>query len=526
MIFLRFLLIFLPAIIFCQESIWEKALDKAKMAHARNLFLQGKYNEALKVYFSMYERNKNNALLNMRIGECYLEQGEYQSAREYLESAYRIDSNVSNELNLLYGKAHHYMGDIENALYFYNKYKKNLGALAKMENEVNVLIAQSYIAKIMMANPLPVKIKNLGDGVNSSYDDYRPVINPTGDTLYFTSRRPSPKSTELDPNDFKYFEDIHFSYMDKSSGTFVYGGLLPGFINTSEHDAILSISPKGELMFIYRNVLGQTEGGDIFIAEKKEEKWKSAKRLPSPINTPYFETSASITSDELTLFFVSDRMGGMGQGDIWISKKEGKVWGMPYNPGPPLNSQFDEIFVLYLPSINALIISSNSGYSMGGYDLFISRSHNDTLWEFPINLGYPINTPANEKAISFSQDLKKAYIAYNRPENIGGMDIYEIDLSDHDIKDYSIEKMNFGIVEGYVKAKDGKGISNALVSAFGFDETPYGFVSTDKNGKYTIIVPLNKDVIIKLEKKGYEPKGETVNLKNTRKLTLDMVFEE
>jgi len=95
-----------------------------------------------------------------------------------------------------------------------------------------------------------------------------------------------------------------------------------GEVNSPTYDAILSISPDGNQMYVYRN--NQNSAGDIFVAgyDVHEEEWRAPVKMPKPVNTSYFESSVSITQDGEALYFVSERPEGQGQGDIYMSKKE------------------------------------------------------------------------------------------------------------------------------------------------------------------------------------------------------------
>ena len=283
-----------------------------------------------------------------------------------------------------------------------------------------------------MAHPVNVKIKNLGHDINSEYDDGEPQITADGKTIYFTSRRPDTKGGGIDPNTGQYYDDIYSSAWNDEANKW-NPAVNVDELNTAGHDAVLGISPDGNTIFVYRNVPKVTGSGDIYFSTKKADgKWQPPKPMPKPINSSFFEGSCSLTPDGNYLYFVSERNGGYGNGDIWRSKRIGKgQWGKPVNLGPTVNTIGDEMSVFMYPDGKTLFFSSNGHNTMGGYDIFMTQMKADSSWTEPINLGYPINTTKDEKTFTMTADGKKAYITSNKDNGLGGYDIYEVDMSNY-----------------------------------------------------------------------------------------------
>jgi tetratricopeptide (TPR) repeat protein len=421
------------------RSVFEKGLDQIKLQKARHFFLTQDYDQALNLYKELQDNNGSNALINYRLGECKLYMKNYDEAILYFEKAIKIAPDAHKELFLNYGKTFHKMGEFDKALEQYNKFSSSLEnnkSNVVLIEEARRLIEQVNFAKSLINSPIDVDIKNMGDNVNSKYDEYGPSISADGKTLIFSSRRPDTKGGQLDPNDKKYMEDIYMCVLDSVTKLWAPAEPVPGRLNSEDHDGCLSISPDGEEIYVYKNEGDAGSGaGDIYVSKLSSTgKWGTPKPLGKTINTTYFESSASVTADGNKLFFISERKGGLGQGDIYYAEKVGRgEWGEAKNIGPAINTADDERMVFVHPSGQVLFFSSDGHKNtIGGYDLFMSTFENNQ-WSAPVNIGYPINTVDDEVNFTLTSDNKKAYIASYKTNGFGGIDIYEIDLSRYDI---------------------------------------------------------------------------------------------
>lgn len=432
------------------KSIFEKGADTYKMQKARTLFLNHDYQAALEVYESLIPKNGDNALLNFRMGECLEAMMHYETAFSYLEKTKRLNPEVDKDFYLTYGKVLHHLEKLDDALVQYEKYKSTLDSTKfHLSIEVNLLIEQVKYAKVMMTESVDVTITNLGDIINSKYDDHGPSVSADGKTLIYTSRRPETTGASRDQEDKKYYEDIYIANWNDAENRWNKGEQIPGRLNTEVHDGCLSISPDGSEIFVYKNS-GDGGSGEIFVSRLSSSgKWGTAKELGSTINTSYFESSATITADGKTMYFISERKGGFGLSDIYVSQKATKTeWGPAINIGNNINTPFDERMVFVHPGGKYLFLSSDGHSTLGGYDIFVSKfDEKDSTWGKPINLGYPVNTVNDEINFTLTADGKKAYMSAFKLDGLGEVDIYEIDLSRFDVFNVK-EKNQQGIIEG------------------------------------------------------------------------------
>ena len=137
----------------------------------------------------------------------------------------------------------------------------------------------------------------------------------------------------------------------------------------------------------------------------------------------------TISADEKTLFFVSDRPGGLGGTDIWrCLKLPNGEWSKPFNLGPPINSSYNEQSPFIHPDGKTLYYSSDGEQSMGGYDIFFSKKIDNIKWSNPINMGFPLNTVDDDLFFTTSADGERGYYASNHEGGYGGNDLYMVKL--------------------------------------------------------------------------------------------------
>ena len=221
-------------------------------------------------------------------------------------------------------------------------------------------------------------------------------------------------------------------------------------INTEGHDASIGLSVDGKELFIYKD----NNAGDIFYCKlKKDEGWSKAADIGTNVNTKHGETSVCISPDGSTIFFTSNKEGGFGGFDIYMSKvdKNGK-WGKPENLGSTINTSEDEESPFLDFDGKSLHFSSRAHKGMGGYDIFKSVYDSVThKWSAPENLGYPINTADDDIYFVLSGDGRHGYYASIREDGLGEKDLYIINMPPR--KDYQqlVEKMEVLLKKEIVK---------------------------------------------------------------------------
>jgi len=382
------------------------------------------YKNAIPHYLIAFKLNPNNALLNFKLGKCYFHSSFRSKCTSFFEKAYQLNPEVDPEILYYLGMGYHLDMQFDKAIQSFNtmitlfKGKDKTGIVDEMKK----YIRQCEYAKEIVKNPVRVKIDNVGGDINSQYPDYSPVITADESEMIFTSRRPETTGGGLDPFMNEPFEDMYIA--DRINSKWGKARNMGTTVNTEGHDSNCGLSADGQKFLIYKDV----NHGDVFESVLTGSAWSTPEKLNKNINTDAHESSSSYTPDGNTIYFVSDKEGGLGGRDIYTSTKtlKGK-WGEAVNLGSIINTPEDEEGIFVHPDGKTIYFSSKGHQTMGGYDVFKSV-FNDSLksWSKPENIGYPINTTDEDVFFSVSASGKHAYYSSVRADGFGEKDIYRV----------------------------------------------------------------------------------------------------
>jgi hypothetical protein len=521
------------------QNVLSKGGDQIKMKLAQQDFYGGNYVSAMNIYKEILADKPKDANIIFHIGECFFMMGDMPSAKEQFIKAIQTDTKEAGEAHLYLGRMLLTAGKLDSAETELTAYKGLAGKDSKVkESDVMHYLHMVQTAKELMAKPDDVQITNLGENINSPFDDKRPSVTADGKMMIFTSQRPDSKGAVDIQGDNKPFDHIYMATWNDTSKSWNAAEMMAGAINGPGHSACSSITADGKQIFIYRNNEEDAKGGEIFVSKiSTSGKWGNPKIMERPINTSYFEDGAVLTADGNTLFFISERgqdvkaaggQRGYGNGDIWMAKRKSKTeWENPVNLGPEVNTPYDEGGICITPDGKTLFFCSEGHNSMGGYDIFKTTLVNGK-WTTPVNLGYPINSVNNETSICLSVDGNTGYISSNRPGGLGERDIYKVDLSNWDI--YSNKKkgeialaIGPSIVKGTVfTGESGNPLAAELVF---YDETgaEVGRTTSSDDGNYFITLEGDHSYQVKIEVKGCKTIDEKFKLEKGKKETFTLV---
>jgi WD40-like Beta Propeller Repeat/Tetratricopeptide repeat len=501
------------------QSVVTKSADEVKLFAASQAFNGGDYVKALNLYKEVLANNPNDPSVIFHIGTCYFEMGETDQALTQFEKAKGINPDGHPDLRLMLGRIYQMQGKLDEAITELTVAKSKTSSSPAKSKEVAYYLNQCQTAKTLMASPKKVAVTNPGTLINSAYDDKRPSITADGKTMIFNSRRPGGKTSEKDrEGDNKYFEDIYMCAWDSAGMKWGAADLASGAINTDGHDAACSISPDGKQLFIYVNNAEKARGGDIYTSKRNNSgKWSNPKNMGVNINTSYFEDGAVLSPDGNTMYFMSERgqdmawkgQRGYGRSDIWMCKRKSKSeWDVPVNLGPVVNTEYDEGGIFPAPDGKTLYFCSNGHNSMGGYDIFMTRFENG-VWSTPVNVGYPINTPGNERMFQLSADGKTAYVDSDRPGGLGERDIWMVDMTE--LMPKKKEGPVMSTLLGSIYNGDGLSVA-AEVKVFDVNGTQIGTATSTPQGNYSLNLEGDRTYEIRVEMPGYKAVKETISL--------------
>jgi Tol biopolymer transport system component len=451
--------------------------------------------ETLKPLVQEGSENKEAILLS---GYSYLNMpGENENALQYLELASRLlplekkPSRNAIEANFYLAMALHQNYKFNEAIALY---KKLLTSTKQQDliNSFNTELKYSENALELTKQPLKFNIYSLGQAINSPYEEHSPIIALDESTIYFTSNRPEPG---MERTGGGYLESIYVSYWRDGGWTRAEKLTLPG--EYFGNRATVSLSADGQTIIFYQN---QGYSGSLFVSKFGFNGWSEPEPLSELINSTYNETHASLSSDGNSIWFTSDRPGGYGGKDIYVSflLPDG-FWGEPLNAGPIINTSLDEESPFIHPDGNSLYFSSENHSSMGGFDIFRSKLDETGSWSKPENIGYPINTPDDDIFYLPTPDGQRVYYSSRQKGGMGETDIYIIAFPEDDAR-------SLAVVASHIFNPDKTPNSDAVIRIFDTETAePQGiFRPNSLTGKVVAILQSGRNYRIEIETPGFK----------------------
>jgi len=391
---------------------------------AEYFFMNEDYSDALPYYLKLYEIFPDNFNLAFRIGACYLNiPGKKNLSVSYLETAVKNMSAKHKEGSLNYKSAPYDalydLGKAYRINYMFDKakecYQRYFETLLPDDHE-NIDFIQNEIricdnATEIIARPVDFIEENIGPLFNTSQSEFNPVISSDGQSFaYMVS--------------LKFYDAIMFSRLINRKWS-LPENVTPGL--QSDGDLYIScLSSDGNLLFLSKD---DNNNSDIYVSTFDGIRWTKSVLLNRNINTKYWESHGFISEDGNQLIFASDRPGGFGGLDLYISQIQNGDWGPPVNLGPEINTRFNEDRPFLINNGRTLFFSSQGHNNAGGYDIFRSELQSNNLWSTPENIGYPLNNPDDNFFFMPTGNGNSGYYSiYKEFTGSGKEDIYKITL--------------------------------------------------------------------------------------------------
>ncbi len=422
-------------------------------------------------------------------------QGKTAEAVDWFKASLEIDPSYHPEVYL-------YLAELEIQLARYGEALDHLDrclgmdALSPKARDKAVFYRQCCVfAEDAMAHPVPFQPVNLGDSVNSALDEYWPSLTADEEKLVFTRLIPNQNITQ--PGQSDYQEDFFQSILKDSTWSLAKNLGLP--INTPWNEGAQSIAADGQYMFFTacnrKDGLGSC---DIFVSRRTEEGWGPAMNLGPPLNSSAWESQPSISPDGRSLYFVSNRKGGIGKMDIWVSHLSDQgYWGPPENLGEPVNTPDDETSPFIHFDNRTLYFASRGHVGMGGSDLFRSRLDSAGHFSAPENLGYPINTSHDETGLVVNAAGNHAYYSSDRLTG-RGRDLFRFVLYP-EIRPDPVTYLKGVVYDAETGAK--------LVARFELIDLASASTVmeaySDRQGEFLVCLPAERDYALNVSRTGY-----------------------
>lgn len=431
------------------------------------------------------------------LGQISIESRELDKARVQYRKAVTVDPSYMPGANLMMGDLEMKAGNYEQAETDFSNYLRFAGQNNPAKRlEAEKKVDQCRFAKEAMKHPVLFQPVNAGPGVNSPENEYFPSLTVDQSEIIFTR----------DIRDDRAFqghqEDFFISRRADTAWSIARNAGAP--LNTALNEGGPSISADGRILFYTACDRPDGQGScDIYLSQRMPDgNWGKPINLGPPVNTAAWESQPSFSSDGKTLYFVrgSYNRERRREMDIFVSTfRLDMTWSEPVKLPEPINTPGQEESVFIHPDNQTLYFASDGHPGMGGKDMYLSRRNADGSWGEPVNLGFPLNTTADENSLVVSSDGRKAWFASDRPGGYGNLDLYVFDL----------HTQARPLTVSYVKARVRDAASGApLAAQFEIVDVESGRVvvsnSTDrKKGEFLACLPAGKNYMMNVQKDGY-----------------------
>lgn len=494
---------------FSQESISKKE-EKILTQKGEAYFNDEYYFTAATIFERLYKAKPNDLYYQLMVGICYtFLNDKKEESLDYLLDVKRKNPDYS-EVDFYIGRSYAINHEFDQAINSINTYLEDPDLTAEDREKAQLFIQNCYNAKGIVPDSLELVIENIGPPINTKYEEYVPIITPDERMIIFTYRGEKSiggrmdRAGNSDPKG-EYYEDVMASY--KRGDQWSEPRSIGSNINSSKHDASIAISASGNKLFTYRS--SNKNAGDIYISELRRGAWTTPTVLNSEINSDYWEGSASLTSDEKTLYFTSERPGGYGGRDIYKADlKSNGEWGNVQNLGPTINTKYDEDAPFIHPDGRTLYFSSKGHNSIGGYDIFYTYL-DEGRWDAPSNIGYPVNTVEDDRYYVLTADGSRGYYSSaGKDDSYGGHDIYVVSPGHFGTR--PILALIVGVTRADGEAKEANiTATDAVTGSFEGSTT-----SDSKTGQFMISLIPGKKYRIAIEVEGAKTTYEYIDVES------------
>ncbi|WP_342084288.1 OmpA family protein [Dyadobacter sp. OTU695] len=388
--------------------------DKAQKA-----WQERQLSEATELFEKVLQIEPNSYDTHLRLAQIYELQRKTDLTRKHYYKAISLKADAPQSATAFQwiGRDHFNLQRYDSAQFYFEKAlalfppKSSLGRLAEKS------VISSRFAQQATKNPLTIEKKSLGDTVNFLGTQYFPVLTADDETLIFTGL-----TENRDENIYFTRRLKGGSSTDRSSADrWDIPEEISKSINTTNNEGTCTVSADGRtLVFTACNRPDGHGSCDLYISHKEGKEWSQPLNLGQQVNSREWESQPSLSADGHTLYFASDRKGGVGKRDIWVTRLDDKKqWTAPKNLGTIINTTDDENAPFIHANGRTLFYSSNGLPGMGGFDIFITQKI-DTAWALPVNIGYPINTVSDQVGLFIAANGENAYYTDDNTEKGSG----------------------------------------------------------------------------------------------------------
>ena len=466
---------------------------------------KGEYERSVKVFSKVIKQEPRFIDARIQFAAALEEMKSIETAIDEYKSVLKIDTLYEPRVLKALGRLLKSQNRYQEAAYFYQRFyvlskgPEESRESARMEAESCLLMDKA------IKSPWDVNPENLGPSINTATHEYLPCISVDGQELIFTRI--------VNGN-----EDFYQSKLGKENKWLPSTPISE--LNTRENEGAQTVSADGKTLVFVACDYPDTYGScDLYISYNAKGIWSKPRNMGQNVNSTAWDTQPSLSANGNQLFFTSNRTGGMGDSDIWVSEKSSSgKWEKPRPLPAPVNDENKSESPFIHPDGRTLYYRSNRKPGFGGFDLFMSRLSDDGVWSAPLNLGYPINTPKDEGALVVSLDGEYGYYASDaeaksgEKSNYGKNDIYRFRMPEP-LRPSMVTYVRATVVE---QSTNKPLQARVELKSLGENTSPLE-MDTDESGSFLVCIPSGKSYALNVSKEGYTFYSDNFTLDTIRR---------
>ncbi len=365
----------------------------------------GKRQESLETLQKVLVLDPKSAEACIKMGLVYELNGQKDEAVRQYERSIELQPDAPQTLPSYHKTGDYYfkLGQYEKALPYFEKTVAKTSFATSIHKRAKAQILNCRFALESVKNPLIFNSLPLQKPFNEFASQAFPVLTADNETIFFTQNSGN--------------ENIFYS--TRADTVWRQPASISDTINTPQNEGTCSISADGRTLVFAACSRPDSRGGcDLYIVGKTGSTWGVPQNMGDAVNSYDWDSQPALSADGRTLYFSSERTGGLGKADIWVSKMllNGQ-WGKPTNLGKTVNTAGEDKSPFIHANGQTLFFATDGLVGMGGLDLFYTENLSDTAWSKPVNLGYPINTQEDQVSLFISADCQKGYYALDQHNN-------------------------------------------------------------------------------------------------------------
>ncbi len=479
----------------CEQEVSEVAerfFEKAKKA-----FNDNNLQEAERYLNSALRQEQNYAHALHMLAEIGIRKRNGVAAESFWKKVIAVCPDYKAEIYFFLGMRSKMAGQMNTATEYLSKFLTFDERDRTYDKQAEKALKEAAILEEILSNPVPFNPKPVR-GISTRNDEYLGIISADEEWAFYTRKVPQKDMNSISRGR-KMVEQ--FTVSNGKNGAFDGGEPMPYPFNepgNNEGGPTVSANNKELYFTICKDDANGYRNCDIYYTSKVDGRWQPIQNLGANVNaSDAWDSQPSISADGQTLYFASNRKGGMGELDIYFSRRNlDGSWGKAENAGPVINTAESDKTPFIHSDSETLYFTSRGHTGLGGYDIFLTKFENGQ-WTEPKNIGYPINSQDDDLGLFVSLDGKMAYFSSNKIKGNGGWDMYGFEL----YEEARPEKVS--LLKGTLKDKNNDPVTDAKIELKNLKTQEVKEIKVDQfSGEYVAVVKRDEDMIMTVKKKG------------------------